>query len=435
MSGHRTLFLIYVFTLFLLHALSPVPFLAPGFFLALGSLLLVVAHRGGVAQLAFRRDDALYGLIFLLGVAPLLFRPSRIGEQNIEYTSLWAAIWLISFWWVREWALVSKVRFWDISRAAAWGAAVLSIAVMVEFIMVNSTGYYLSDFIPFSVAEFPFANIVGTQFVRPRGMAVEAGFSAIVFECLMPLAIPYVFQKRLRLIIAAAVILPGYLLLGSAASLICFVLTYAIFLLSVNRSYRILLLGLAVALTAGLVFLFSDTAQGLYYEIIGRKVDALFNPMGANGISYSRSEAYRFGLRILAANPFGIGWGGISQIFREGGSIVSEVPKGSGIISLPLEIGVAGGGLALVLYFVTLMRKLVPLIRINTISAKATFFSLLWVALHHMVLLELWFPMFWFSLALADVVRIRATGVRYAVDEGLAPKRPARRMAGWNGLR
>lgn len=402
------LFIAYTATLFLLHAMSPVPFLAFGFFLAIGAFAFTCTMPGVVGQLRFRRDDSLFGLIYLLGLVPLLLNSSGIREQNVEYGALWLAIGLVCFWWVREWGLASRVSFLSISKAAAFGIAILSIAVTFEFVMVNTAGTYLSDIFPFSVEEFPFATILGTAFIRPRGFSAEPGFSAIVFNCLIPLTVPYLLSKRRQLPAWIAAILPGYLLLGSAASFVCLAITGAVFLLIINRSVIIMLVSAALVSLVAVAFLFSAGLQNLYYQIIGRKIDALFDPLATDVTSYSRSEAYRYGFRILREHPFGLGWGGFSQAYQDAAVLANEIPKGSGLLSVPLEVGVAGGILAALLFFYVVYRKLQPLIRIDTLPARLTFFSLLWVALHHMFVLELWFPMLWFSLALADIIRIRA---------------------------
>lgn len=402
------LFVVYTTTLFLLHGLSPVPFLSFGFFVAVGALAVACSMPSILSQLRFRRDDPLFGLIYLLGLVPWFLNPNGIGEQHLEYGALWLAIALICFWWVREWALTSQLSFMAISRAAAIGAALLSISVTAEFVMVNTTGLYLSDIFPFSLDEFTFATILGSEFIRPRGFSAEPGFSAIVFNCLIPLSVAHLLAVRRHLLIWAGVIFPGYILLGSAASLACLAITTSVFLLVINRSLIVMLTSAAAVSVAGIAFVMSNALQSLYYQIIGRKIDALFDPMNDYATSYTRSEAYRYGFRILREHPFGLGWGGFSEAHRSARVLVNEIPKGSGLLSVPLEIGVAGGIFAVVLFFYLIWRKLHPLIRIDTLPARLTFFSLLWVSLHHMFVLELWFPMLWFSLALADVVRIRA---------------------------
>lgn len=409
MKIHQWLFAAYTATLFLLHGLSPLPFVSFGFFLALGAFALVCVTPGAIGSLSFRRDDAAFGLIFLLGVAPLLLKGGAIGEQNVEYAALWFVIWLVCFWWVREWALMSRISFMAMARAAALGIALLSIAVTVEFVMVNTTGLYLSDIFPFSVDEFPFATILGTAFVRPRGFSAEPGFSAIVFNCLIPFSTYYILKHRSQMAFWIAVSTPGYLLLGSAASLMCFVITAALFLLIINRSLIVTLASAAVTAVVGAAFVFSSSLQGLYYQIIGRKIDALFDPLSTDVTSYSRSEAYRYGIRILQEHPLGLGWGQFSQAYKDADVLANEIPKGSGLLSVPLEIAVAAGIIAACLFFFLLYRKLQPLMRIGSLEARIAFFSLTWVGLHHMFVLELWFPMLWFSLAVADVVRIRAS--------------------------
>jgi hypothetical protein len=76
----------------------------------------------------------------------------------------------------------------------------------------------------------------------------------------------------------------------------------------------------------------------------------------------------------------------------------------SGLISIPLEIGASTGALRMVIYLTIVWRKLARLICIDSFDALLAFISLICVAMRHTVLRELWFPMTWLSLALADVV-------------------------------
>lgn len=406
MTLHRYLLFAYIATLSLLHALSPLPVISFGFILAAGALLLLPASPGAFGRIGFRRGDGLFAITYVLGLIPLLLNPSGFSEQNFAYATHWFVIWFFCFWWVREWILISRITFSQVSAAAAYGSAILSVAVIVEFIMANTAGQYLSDYIPYSIEEFPFANILGTSFIRPRGFSAEPGFSAIVFNCLLPLSAHHLMNSRGRLPMWVALIAPGYLLLGSAASLSCFAIAAATYVLIVNRSLVTTVGAAGAALLVAATLQFSAEARYLYHEIVGRKIEQLFDPLSSGTNSYSRSEAYQYGVRIIREHPFGIGWGEFSQTYRDASILANEIPKGSGFISVPLEIAVAGGIAAVLLYFYIILIKLHPLIRIGSRPAHLAFFSLLWVALHHMFVLEFWFPMLWFSLAFADAIRI-----------------------------
>jgi hypothetical protein len=117
----------------------------------------------------------------------------------------------------------------------------------------------------------------------------------------------------------------------------------------------------------------------------------------------------------MKEQPWGIGWGGLSQAMFDSRSLFGVELRGSGLISIPLEIGASAGVIGMVLFIVIVWRKLARLVRLNSIDARLTYISLLWVTLHHTVVLEFWFPMMWFSLALADFLVVRALDQRHGI--------------------
>jgi hypothetical protein len=154
---------------------------------------------------------------------------------------------------------------------------------------------------------------------------------------------------------------------------------------------------------------FTSFGQYLYSEIIGRKLDDLFNGTEfTEDEAFGRRQAYTFGFHVLTNNLFGIGWGAISQANQDGARIYGQFVMSSGLISLFLEIAVACGVFGLMITAGILLSKLVGLARRNTYEAHAAYFSLLWVSLHHVFVFEFWFPMIWFSLAIADHI-LKAT--------------------------
>ena len=420
----------YIATMFLLHGLSPAPGIAFGFMVA-AAALLVALPTGLLMRRStrLRHDDGIFGGVFLLGLVPLLVAPDQAGLQNLLYAGLWAVTWTVSFWWVREWALATRLGFIDFSRAAAAGAMLLAVSILLEFSLANTVGLYLSDFVHFSVDEFPSATVLGDELRRPRGFTAEAGFSAIVFECLLPLSLAWLLRGRWRRWLFAVLVLPAYLLLFSAASMVLLVSTLLVFM-GLNMGWtRSLLIGTALAALVGLVSLTSDDASWVLYEVIARKL-LEFSPdeLIDAAATFSRPEAYTLAVTIMTQQPWGIGWGGVSQAMANNLPLFGVSLRGSGLISIPLEIGASAGLLGMVGYLLIVWRKLARLTRIRSLDARLAFISLMWVALHHAVVLEFWFPMLWFSLALADTVVLRATGQpalgwRQSAQPGPQPRR------------
>jgi hypothetical protein len=420
----------YVATIFLLHGLAPMPGIAFGFIVAATTLVFAVP-MGRLARhtTRLRLDDGLFGAVFLLGLVPLALAPARVGLQNLLYAGLWLATWTVCFWWVREWALAIRVDFVELSKAASIGAMVLGVSVLLEFILANTAGLYLSDFVRFSIDEFPLANVLGDELRRPRGFTAEAGFSAIVFECLLPLSIAWLRKGKGRLWLFIAIVLPAYVLLFSAASMMLLLITLLVFM-GLNggwaRSFR---LGLGIAALVGLVAITSDDASWLLYEVVARKL-LEFAPDEVVGAAstFSRPEAYALAYTIMTKQPLGIGWGGVSQAMASALQLFGSELRGSGLISIPLEIGASAGIAGMLAYVTIVWRKLARLVKIDSLEARLVFVSLMWVTLHHAVVLEFWFPMIWLSLALADVVVVRAAGqpaCGWNRAKGIPKRRPA----------
>ena len=434
------MFKVYVATLFLLHGLSPVPGVTFGYLLATVALFMHTVNGGAWLKAArFRLDDDHFVALFLLGLLPLLLTPQHSGLQAFIYSLLWALTWCLAFWWVREWMLHERVDFHAVSQAAAFGAVALALSIAAEFALANSSGQYLSDFLPFSIREFPEASVLEDGFKRPRAYAAEAGFTAIAFECLIPLALPWAWRGRLRLMLFVLTVAPAYLLLFSAASMTTLLLTLVL-ALGVSKGWAwALACGAAAAAALATLALNSDDANWLLYEVVFRKFMEFTPGDFAGGAdTFSRPEAYVLALTMMAERPWGMGWGAVSQAVADGRDLFGTALRGSGLISVPLEIGASAGVLGLLVYGVIIVRKLRRLTRIDSAAARAGFVCLLWVSLHHGVVLEIWFPMLWFALAFADVVVLRANP---ATDRAHAWRRPNRRFtsrphrAATNGLR
>ena len=401
---------VYISTMFLLHGLAPLPVASFGFMIALATLLIYLVGQGqagGLRQLAIRLDDSLFVSIFILGLLAIGVNVSSIGTQNFVHSAIWLITWLVCFWWVREWLLISRISFRTISKAAAIGVAMLSASVLLEFVIANLYGKYLSDYIYFSIHNFPSANVLGDILVRPRGFASEAGFTAIVFECLLPISLLWVLEDRTRKIAFWVIVVPAYLLLFSAASLSCLFLTLLVWAALRWGWIRAFSVAVILALVAAALFSAFDDALFVANELVFRKyLEFAPDDITIHADSFSRPEAYELAVKILTNYPAGLGWGAISQHAADHHAILDTPLKGSGLISFPLEIGASAGVTGMLIYLIIIGKKLARLAGRADLAAKSVFFATLWVSLHHTVVLEAWFPMIWFCLALADRIAL-----------------------------
>ena len=155
-----------------------------------------------------------------------------------------------------------------------------------------------------------------------------------------------------------------------------------------------------------LVYL-DESSFWFYDEVIGRKINEFYYDVErSNSDPFSRIDAYSLSSLIVTQQPWGLGWGAISQAYADNVQLFGVQLRDSGLISIPLEIATSAGLLSVFLFIFIFLRKLKCLISSNSSYSKYAYISLLWVFLHHTVVFELWFPMLWLSLAISDVILI-----------------------------
>lgn len=403
---------IFVGTMFLLNGLSPVPLASFNFFIAAAITPFTFFTKINPVY-DFRRDDFVLLIIFIYGVVAWAFYSAPVDQGRIQATLQWAASFLVLWIGVRRWIIVSEISFQDISRAAFYGSVALSIAVLFEFYTANTSGKYLSDYVPFSIDIFPSADLFFTGGVRPRGFSAEAGFTSMVFEALVPISL-FHFRKisALTRISYCAVTALALVLLYSTSTFISLAIAIAIFYV-----VRINLKGgvqLFVIFTAAF-YLIAANAD-FFYQASGYKIFEFFYAFGGSSTytAGSRQEAWLAGIKVLTEHPFGSGWGTILQEAKASGSEIDQMVEGTGLISLWLELAVAVGIVPFIVLMMRIGRIIIDLAKTRATEATLCFFSLTMVFVHHWSVYEQWFPMLWFCLALSQVI-LKATsqeGVR-----------------------
>ena len=76
----------------------------------------------------------------------------------------------------------------------------------------------------------------------------------------------------------------------------------------------------------------------------------------------------------------------------------------AGLISLYAEILIACGFLGFILFVKFIGKRVVRLARSRSFESQMVFLSVFSLSLHYIFISNFWFPMLWFSLALADTV-------------------------------
>jgi hypothetical protein len=396
----RGLLYAYVILMPLLHALSPLPILSTNVaLLAVATPFALFATRP--SGLRFGRSDLLIVAVLLYGVAAWLWYPTDTEQSRVQGTLQWAfsfiGLWLL----VRRWIVASEVSFYEVSRACFYAALMLSACIVWEFVLANISGHFFSDYIPFSIEEFPKANVFGSSLLRPRVFSAEAGFTAMAFELFLPLSIIYYKSiSELTKYIYIILCLIGVVLLFSVASIISIVIALALLNFARGASRVVSLLTISVIL--GYVFVSTGLLDIEYLPFY--KIWEYFDSSNYSLLQGSRQEAIAAGWKLVSENWLGVGWGTVLQEAKIPGSEIDRMILGTGLISLWLELVVATGIPGALLFAIYIFGLVARLARMRRPEGDACFVAVVALLLHHTAVYEVWFPMLWFALALAQVL-------------------------------
>lgn len=398
----RILLIAYIFTMPMLHSLSFLPVVSFNvIFLFLAAPIIILSSQR--VRNEFLAQDLLVACVFTYGLMAWLWFPVGVYQDRYQMAIQWAFSFFALWWLSRQWLLTSGISFDTISATCFYATIFISVATIFEFILANTTGYFLSDFIPFSIETFPPAYVFSTGILRPRVFTAEAGFTAMSFELLAPLSIVF-FRKNgtLTKLIYITLIATSYLLLLSLASFISFLLSLALLPMLGRKNNSSNYFTIITLFALGYASITYADNQNLPFY----KIAAFFDSSNYEWTQGSRQEAYKAGLSILGNNPFGIGWGTVLQESKVVGSEIDRMILGGGLISLWLELAVSVGVAGALLFFQQLFSNLLKLARSPNLESRLCFVSLCSLTLHHAAIFEPWFPMFWFALALAQAVLI-----------------------------
>lgn len=385
-----------------LGAWAPVPLVFAG------SLLIAAISFGAVGWIWLEKSDVYLGAMWLFGMLAITMHRDYAGEKDLNHATAVLFTIAVFYIWMRAWIFRSRITLEQLGAAATIGLLVSSAAIVLDFWLANGPGYYLADVIPYSTEDLPLALVLG-DWHRPRGLAAEPGFSAMVFEALGPLAAAFLLKRRSLLLLCAPVIACGFALLFSAGAISALLLTVLILAVA-GRSTAVKLLVIAALATVGAVVAFGgELIVSLLDELVGRKVFDLFVEGDVNvGEAAGRYEAYRAGIEMFTTYPFGIGWGMVSQMFDSGRALPGlALLTSRGLLSLYLEILVSAGLLGFASYAAFHIGKIRRAASSSATEAPYVLFGLVALSLHHAFVLEFWFPMLWFYFALTDALTAR----------------------------
>ena len=409
----------YILLIPFLHALSPVAVESLCFFVlvALSPFILPTNIAG---RTGFVAHDLMVLAALAWGVAAWAFYPAPVEIDRVQGLLQWTASVLVSFLILRKLIILSDVRLEDIGRCASYALLILSLAIILDFYLANTRGEYLSDFIPFSVSDFPKAEVLGV-FERPRGLTVEAGFNGIVYECLLPFATYYFLLRRTTLgLLAHLASAAGLILIFSSATIFAFAAAGTLLFLIKKRS----LIGIVGAFFLLPALLYLVLSNSLLYDIFGYKIAEFLNISNYGVAGTGRQGSLFYAFELFRENIFGIGWGTILQEASVPGTVIDYMLDGNSLISLWLELLVASGIIGFGLFAFVFAKAILQLARDPAAASGFIMMSLTAVTFHHLFVYDMWFPMIWFSLAVAQIAQSPLLRVRFLTPRGVLPYSP-----------
>jgi hypothetical protein len=283
----------------------------------------------------------------------------------------------------------------------------VSAFILTEFISTNLFGLDFHKFIPYiEVPEFE-ARIFGVL-QRPRGLSSEPGVMALYYDFMLFFVLPFVRSAWRWRFGYVLIILPGYLVLFSGASLVsCSIAVLLLILLRLKVRFlatttRIVVWGILLG-TVAIVAL--DTVGQAFNDVVVSRL-GVFAGGGDDQSAIDRSEMYGQIASVVAKHPLGIGFGTTAGLASVGDSY-EGIALSPGQISLFgmffIAGGIPGGLFALLLTAWAVFRAL----KIERYGPYLACGGLA-ISLHQMFVTEFWLPFFWFFLA--SVSAFGATG-------------------------
>ena len=284
-----------------------------------------------------------------------------------------------------------------------------SAFIIFEAVASNLFGIDVGTFVPYIEVQDFEAKILGV-YLRPRGFASEPGVMALYFDFGLFFVLP-LLRKRRYLVAYLLVILPAYLALLSAASLLA--CAVAAVCLTLHRLWNRLVgtamrIAVVTILVGAVSIPFWESISKAADEIVVDRVVALAGGVASQS-GTERADRFAEILDVLALRPLGIGFG-VTPGLEGAGGLYEGLPLASGQISLFGAIAVAGGppaALAIVAIAVILIVRVARVAQFGPpIAAGAAA-----IAIHHLFVSEYWLPFFWFALAAAGAFAAHHRGV------------------------
>jgi hypothetical protein len=277
--------------------------------------------------------------------------------------------------------------------------------ILLEFYMANFTGRLMRDYVPYLElevgTEVVSESIMAGSWIRPRGLAVEAGHMSTFFEFALPMAYIHVRHWRGWLqILFYGVSISSFIMLTSAAGIFALLIAFLVVLtlsnvVTTRAKWKI---ALVICVLFGAAFTSEDVREYSWRLVFSKVAGYVgLEPRVAASSAEERSLRALSALSIVEEKPFGVGWGTAASLSLEGGG-TSNLPFG--FVSFYAEAVVAGGWLGLTCWLIYIGRIMMLAWRRQDTPMMCAWMAAISTSIHYITISNFWFPVFWLSYAM-----------------------------------
>jgi hypothetical protein len=384
------------------------PWAPPNLVMMAGTVLVTLLFATPRLRWNLDPEDWLLIVAMLLGYAGLLFAPGYGAKTGNHALAILTCVGL--YYILAKRNIYGCLSWRTLVNAIALMTFGSALFIIVEFFLANFADVLISSYVPYyldapNVESERAVSMVMGLWIRPRGLAAEAGHMAAIFELGLPLTmLAFTGAKRLFRVILFSVSVAGFVLLSSAAAITA-LLSSALFVAVRRGSASTVRWIIALVLLLGAIVVTTNENVQLYADRL-----VLDKTLGMVGLeeeedvsARDRSQRVRVALDLAAEFPFGFGWGTAAHLTTQGSPLMQDIP--GGFISLPAEFLVAGGWLALISLGLFFFLRASRLTSVKTVDSEMLLLGLCSLSIHYLTMSNYWFPVLWASLGLPSVYR------------------------------
>lgn len=345
------------------------------------------------------------------GFLGLFFAPEH-GRRTLNHSLAIVTCAAFYFFFFRD-NILRNISIFYVSRIFAKIGLLVGSFIILEFVAMNIFNVRFSEFVVYKEIEKDEAELFDSlmlgQWIRPRGLAVEAGHMASYFEVSLPISLIWLRSRKIlsqSLHLIPVVI--GFLLLSSAAGIVALTVAITVVLVKSRISLGIKSAVVVVALILG-IWVVQNNFYAKYIDpLVAQKALGFFGVRVTDDTSaLDRSARALSAVNIANAYPLGIGWGTAAHLSKDSSGLDgADIPFG--FVSLYAEFLVAGGWIGVIFIGMFVGGLIIRMWFLRGFAENCILVSMISVAIHFGTMSNYWFPSFWVPFALASILKSKS---------------------------